>query len=58
MEEQIELLKEAYKEAKEYDARIGKVDVRYNFNTQNVTDMSEMFSSLISTLSHWVLDPV
>lgn len=37
MEEQISLLKEAYKEAKEYDPRIGKVDVRYNFNTQNVT---------------------
>lgn len=37
IQEQIDLLKKAYQEAKDYDPRIGKVDVRYNFNTQNVT---------------------
>ena len=37
MEQQIALLKEASKEALEYDSRIVKVDVRYNFNTQEVT---------------------
>ena len=37
MEQQIALLKEASKEALEYDSRIVKVDVRYNFNTQDVT---------------------
>ena len=37
MEQQIALLKEASQEALNYDSRIVKVDVRYNFNTQDVT---------------------
>lgn len=37
METQISLLKEASDVALNYDPRIAKVDVRYNFNTQNVT---------------------
>lgn len=37
MEEQIDLLKKAYQEAKDYDPKIAKVDIRYNFNTQNIT---------------------
>lgn len=37
LEKQISLLKEAYKEAKDYDPRIVKVDVSYNYKTQNVT---------------------
>lgn len=36
LDRQISLLKEAYKEAKEYDPRIVKVDVSYNYKTQNV----------------------
>ena len=37
LDKQIALLKEAYKEAKDYDPRIVKVDVSYNYKTQNVT---------------------
>ena len=37
IQEQISLLKEAYEVAKNYDPRIIKVDVSYNYKTQNVT---------------------
>lgn len=37
MEKQIQLLKNAYETAKNYDERISKVDINYRFNTQNVT---------------------
>lgn len=37
LEKQIALFKEAAVAAKGYDPRIARVDIRYNFNTQNVT---------------------
>ena len=37
MEEQISLFKEGAVAAKEYDPRIARVDMRYNYNTQNIT---------------------